>query len=267
MKRVILTIVMFITYAFGFNYSGTWINKSDISYNDPIKLKIENRSIRPIIKRGDKIVALKKKETTIVGNELYEAWGFGSKNLVLLIKPITKNKIRVIEKKIYTNKKVIYTKSFLFVRKEPIINIKKRYLGNYRSSSSFSAISRISIKEIDGELFVRGWKKGRYKDRPLGIAKAKLYNNKLHITWRKKDLIVSATIKGYNYNPNNNKFRNLQLDIKERDINSELTNRQTIQLKRGLVKFPPRVVTQSPQSIYKKFKIGPVDVNLMINSY
>ncbi len=271
MKRVILLLTIFVAYAFGYNYTGTWINKSESSYNDPVKLEIKGTTVRPVIKRGSKVVALKSKKATKVGNELFEAWGFGSKNLVLYIKPINSNKIRVTEKKIYTNKKVVYTKTFIFTKKAAPISIRKRFVGNYRSSGAFSAISRVSIQNIDGKIFVRAWKRHNGRVKPLGSARAKLYNNKLHIIWKRKNLVVNATIKGYNYNSRINRYKNLELDVRAKNLKNGLTNRQTMQLRRGSVKVPPRPIAtpraNHPRPIYKKIKIGPVDLNLMINSY
>ncbi len=282
MKRVILLLTIFAAYAFGFNYNGTWINRSDSSYNDPIKLEIEGTRVRPSIQRGAKVFTLKSKQATQLQSGLYEAWGFGPKNLVLYIRPINSNKIKVVEKKIYTNKKKVYTKSFIFTKNRPIQSIRKRYIGKFRSTSRFSALSRVVIRDVDGKLFVRAWRKTRNGIKPLGVARAKLYGNKLHISWNRRGLVVNATIRGYNYNSSNNRFRNLELNLKATNLNSGLTNRQTIQLKRGVTPMPKREIysrpinkpmpkpiytAPNPRLIHKRVKIGPVDVNLMINGY
>ncbi len=262
MKRVIFLVAMFASLAFGYNYNGVWKNSNIANYNDPIVLKINGNSVKPILKRGDRRVALKSKVATNVGNGLFEAWGYGYKNLVLFIKPINKRKLRVVAKKIDTQRKRVITKSFVFVKKSPPVSVRKRYIGNYRSTSNFSAIKKIAIREVDGRLFVRAWKNTRDGLRPLGVARAKLYNNRLHMTWNRGDLVVDATIRGYNYSSRLNRYKNLELNIKATNLNTGLTNRQTIQLSRGGVHVPPQ-----PQPIHRRFKIGPVDVNLMINSY
>jgi len=264
MKRVIFLLAVFASLAFGYNYSGIWKNSSEIGYNDPIMLKIKGNTVSPILQRGDRRVALKAKVATNVGNELFEAWGYGYKNLVLLIKPINSRKLRVVAKKIDTKRKRVYTRSFVFVKKAPPQSIRKRFIGNYRSTSNFSAIKKIAIREVDGKLFVRAWKNTRNGLRPLGVARAKLYNNRLHMTWNRRNLVVEATIKGYNYSKRLNRYKNLELSIKATNLNNGLTNRQTMQLRRAEVRVPSQ---PQPQPIYRKFKIGPVDVNLMINSY
>jgi hypothetical protein len=252
--------MVFASLAFGYNYNGFWKNSSITSYNDPIVLKINGNRVSPILERGEKRVALKTKVATNVGSGLFEVWGYGYKNLVLFIKPINSTKVRVIAKKVDTKRKRVITKSFVFVKKSPPQSIRKRFIGNYISSSNFSAIKKITVREVDGKLFVRAWKNTRYGLKPLGVARAKLYNNRLHLTWNRGNLMVEATIKGYNYSSKINRYRNLELRVKATNLDTNLTNSQTIQLARRSVSVPP-------QPIYRKFKIGPVDVNLMINSY
>ena len=260
MKRVIFLLAVFASMAFGFNYNGVWKNVSATNYNDPILLKISGHKVTPILKKRNKRVSLKAKEATNVGCGLYEAWGHGYRNLVLLIKPINSYKLKVIAKKINTKAKKIHTKTFIFTKKRPPQSIKKRFIGNYKSTTNFTAIKKITIREVDGKLFVRAWRHTRYGLEPLGVAKAKFYNNKLHLTWSKGNLVVEATIRGYNYSPSLKRYKNLELDVKATNIKNGLTNRQIIQLRRVNVDVPQRPV-------YKRVKIGPVDVNLMINSY
>ena len=260
MKKVLLLLTIFASLAFGYNYNGVWKNASATEYNDPVILKIKNNKVSPILKKRDRRVALKSKATTNVGSGLFEAWGHGQKNLVLFIKPINNRKLRVIAKKIDTQRKRVITKSFIFTKNRPPKSIRKKYIGNYKSLSNFSAIKKVAIREVDGKLFVRAWKNTRNGLKPLGVARAKLYNNKLHMTWNRCNLMVEATIKGYNYNSRVNRYRNLELNIKATNLNTGLTNRQTMQLRRGSVIVPP-------QPIRRRIKIGPVDVNLMINSY
>jgi len=260
MKKFFLVLTVFVVNLFGYNYNGNWINKSGANYNDPIKLIIKGNKVKPILIRGERRVALKSKVATNVGNGLFEAWGHGYKNLVLFIKPVNRYKLRVTAKKIDVDKKRVLTKVYTFVKKGIITpGIRKRFTGNFRSTSGFSAIKKISIREVDGKLFVRAWKNTPNGVRPLGVARAKLYDNKLHITWNRANLVVKATVRGYNYNAFNNRYNNLELSIKATNLNSGFINRQTMQLKRGSVDVL--------QPIYKNIKIGPVDVNLMINSY
>ena len=260
MKRVFLLITIFATMAFGYNYNGTWKNISANGYNDPVVLKINGSSVSPVINRGQKRVALKAKYATNVGSGLFEAWGHGYRNLVLFIKPINSNKLKVIAKKIDTQRKRVVTKSFIFRKNIPPVNRKKRFVGNYRSSSNFSAIKKVTIREVGGKLFVRAWKNSPRGLQPLGVARAKYYNNRLHMTWNRGNLVVEATIKGYNYNSRIDRYRNLELSIRATNLNNGLTNSQTMQLSRGGVTVPRK-------PIYKRIKVGPVDVNLMINSY
>jgi len=260
MKRVVLIFTLMFSWAFAYNYSGVWINKSESRYNDPIKLKIQNHTVTPFLKRGSQNIRLKAKNATDTGTGLFEAWGFGAKNLVLYIKPINSSKIKVYEKKIDTDRKIVITRSFIFVKQANIIKkLKKRFIGNWRSNSPFSTISKLTIRLIDNNIYVRAWRKTDYGEQPLGIAKAKYYNNALHITWYKNNLIVNATIRGLNYNSSINRYKTLKLDLNVRNANSGLTNRQTIYFKKSHINHEKR---------YKKhIKVGPVDVNLLINSY
>jgi len=267
MKRVLLILSALAVSAFGYNYNGTWINKSTSKYNDPIVLKISETTISPYIKRGDSKVRLKSKTATNTGNGLYEAWGFGSKNLVLYIKPINSSKIKVYEKKIDTSRHIVISRSFIFEKKAAINrSVKKRYTGNWRSTSAFSAISKLTVRNVDGSLYVRAWKNTARGQKALGLARAKYYGNALHLTWYKGNLVVNATIKGLNYNSRTNRYRTLQLNLSAKNINTGLTNRQVINFKRGRIHVG-RPIYREDRPIRKHLKIGPVDVNLLINSY
>ena len=263
MKKLLLMVLMF-SWAFGFNYNGVWINKSAYQYNDPIKLQIKRERVTPFLYRNSKLVKLKTKKSTNTGVGLYEAWGFGYKNLVLFIKPINKNTIKVYEKKIDTNKKVVISRSFIFKRKNAIIkSIKKRFIGNWSSTDSFSAISKLTVRLLDGKVFVRAWRNTPRGQIPLGIARAKFYNNKLHITWYKGNLVVNATITGLNYNAQTNRYKTLKLYLKAKNLNNNLTNTQTIYFKKNSIDLPRPMY----DGIRKHIKLGPVDINLLINSY
>ena len=267
MKRVLLLLAALAVSAFGYNYNGTWVNKSTSKYNDPVVLKISGTTISPFIKRGSKRVKLKSKSATSTSNGLYEAWGFGDKNLVLYIKPINSVKIKVYEKKINTSKRTVVTRSFIFTKKGAATkSVKKRYVGNWRSSGAFSAISKLTVRNVDGQLYVRAWKNTPRGQKALGLARAKYYGNALHITWYKGNLVVNATIKGYNYNSRTNRYRTLQLNLNAKNINTGLTNRQTINFKRGKIHIKHPIYRED-RAIRKHLKIGPVDVNLLINSY
>ena len=260
MRRLILLLMLFASMAFGYSYSGIWKNSSAVGYNEPVILKIGGNKVSPILQRGDRRVALKSKLTTNVGSGLFDVWGYGYKNLVLFIKPINSYKLRVVAKKVDTKRKRVVTKSFVFIKQQSPHSIKRQFIGNYKSSSNFSAIKKIAIRDIDGRLFVRAWRNTRDGLKALGVARAKIYNNRLHMTWDRGNLSVEATIRGYNYSRRINRYRNLELYVKATNLRTGLTNTQTIQLRRGDVDIPPR-------PIYKKLKIGPVDVNLMMNSY
>ena len=261
MKKAILLFIAFTVWVFGFNYNGTWINKSVAKYNDPIKLDIKGNSVAPYLKRGNRVVKLKTKKVTNVGTGLFEAWGFGYKNLVLYIKPINSQKIRVYEKKIDTQKKQVITRSFLFVKKRAYSNrLKRAFIGNWKSTDQFSAISKLNIRVVDNQIYVRAWKHRFDRETPLGLARAKFYNNRLHITWYRGNLVVNATISGLNYNSANNRYQTLKLNLRAKNINSGLENRQIIYLRKNLLKPTPR-------PIQKHIKVGPVDINLLLNSY
>ena len=267
MKRVLLILSALAVSAFGYNYNGTWINKSTSKYNDPVVLKISGTTVSPYIKRGNQRIKLKSKNATNTGNGLYEAWGFGVKNLVLYIKPINSSKIKVYEKKIDTAKRIVITRSFIFTKKSAITkSIKKRYVGNWRSTGAFSAISKLTVRDVDGNLYVRAWKNTPRGQKALGLARAKYYGNALHITWYKGNLVVNATIKGLNYNSRTNRYRTLQLNLRAKNINTGITNRQIINFRRGKINIEHPIYRED-RPIRKHLKIGPVDVNLLINSY
>ncbi len=267
MKRVLLIISALAVSAFGYNYNGTWINKSTSKYNDPVVLKISGTTVAPFIKRGDARVKLKSKDATNTGNGLYEAWGFGAKNLVLYIKPINSSKIKVYEKKIDTNRHIVISRSFIFAKRaSELKTIKQRYVGNWKSTDAFSAISKLTVRYVDGNIYIRAWRNTPRGQKALGLAQAKYYNNALHITWYKGNLVVNASIKGLNYNSHINRYRTLQLNLKAKNINTGLTNRQTINFTKNKIHVG-RPIYRNDRPIHKHLKIGPVDVNLLINSY
>jgi len=265
MKKILLLLTTLAASAFAYNYSGTWTNQSEYRYNDPIKLKINGNTITPFLNRDDQIVKLRAKNSTNTATGLYEAWGFGVKNLVLYIKPINNTKIKVYEKKIDTARKTVVTRSFIFAKKVNIVrNIKKRYIGNWKSSSNFSAISKLTIRNAGNKLYVRAWKNTPNGQRPLGLARAKYYNNRLHITWYRGNLVVNATIRGLNYNSERNRYETLELNLSAKNISTGLTNRQTIYFtkKHHNTNIQPPIHTMK-----KHIKVGPIDINLLLNSY
>jgi hypothetical protein len=263
MKKIVLVLTLFISTVFGYNYNGTWTNTSPTSYNDPIQLKISNTTVTPFIKRGNKIAKLKSKKATNTGSGLYEAWGFRNKNIALFIKPINSYKIKVYLKKINVTQRKITTKTFIFSNKKRVLNrkTKKRYAGSWVNSSPFSAISRLKIKQQNGAIIVRAWRPVARGEVYLGAAKARVKNGRLYINWKKRNLVVNANITGLNLNRNSNQFTKLRLNIKAYNRRNGITNSQTIYLRRAN-RLP---VIGRP--IMKTLKVGPLDINLMINSY
>jgi len=262
LKKLLLLLMASATSLFSYNFSGTWVNTSVSKYNDPVKLKISGNNVTPFIKRGQRVYKLKQKSATNIGNvELYEAWGFGYKNLVLVIKPINRNKIKVVEKKIDTNKKIVVTRSFVFQNKSRAIvkPIKRRFVGNWSGGNRFSALSRLNIKMDNGKVLVSGWRPTNRGDKYMGSTIATLKGGKLYTNWRKGNLAVSATITGYNYNSQTNRYDKLKVDIKAKNVYNGLTNWQTLYL----VKNRPNIA----KPMVRHFKIGPVDINLLTNSY
>ncbi len=261
MKKILFALVASAGFLFGYNFNGTWINQSGANYNDPVKLVIKGSYVTPYIIRGDKVYKLKqKKATNLGGRELYEAWGFGYKNLVLLIKPINNNKIKVIEKKIYTKAKKVITKSFIFKNSQRVTKpIKKRFIGNWVGGNELSALSRLAIRVENGKVIVKAWRPSNRGDIYMGQAVARLKNGKLHTSWQKGNLFVSTVITGYNYNAKTNRYNKLKVDISAKNLANGLQNWQTLYL----VKSKPNVA----KPMIKHIKVGPVDINLLIKSY
>jgi len=250
------------TSLFSYNFSGTWTNTNTARYNDPVKLEISGNNVTPFIKRGQRVYKLKQKSATNIGNvELFEAWGFGYKNLVLLIKPINASKIRVVEKKIDVNKKRVITRSFVFKnsKRVDVKPIKRRFVGNWRGGNRFSALSRLSIRMDGNNALVSAWRPTNRGDKYMGSTIAKLRNGKLHTTWERGNLVVNATITGYNYDRRTNRYDKLKVDIKATNTANGLSNWQTLYL----VKNRPNI----DRPTIRHFKIGPVDINLLTNSY
>ncbi len=268
MKKIIIGITFLFTSIFAFNYNGEWINKSDTSYNDPVKLIIKDKVVTPYIKRGVKIAKLKPKKATNIGNGLFEAWGFRDKNLVLVIKPINSYKLKVYLKKIYVSKRVIYTKSFIFINKNRIINkkIKSRFIGDWKNNDPLSAISRLKIIKRANDLIIKAWRPINGYEEFLGASKANIKGNTLYLRWKKGNILVKATIKGYNYNSVSNKYNLLKLNIKATNLSTGLTNEQIIYLKR-FYNTSSQSVPSIGKPIKKHYKVGPLDINLLINSY
>jgi hypothetical protein len=231
MRNIIATILLTFGLLYGYNFSGTWVNKSKADFNDPTKLIIKNKNlVTPYIKRGSKIYRLKSKHSTKLGNILFETWGFDKSAVSILIKPIDKKKIRVIVKKIYVLKKKIITKKFIFINKDRKNreNIKKRFLGVYSSHNDFSAVTRVKFFTLDNRLFVKAWQRGKY----IGKAEAKVKRGKLHMEWRDGDLKVYATVKGYSYDKNLKRYKKIKLSLSARNSFSGLVTSQIIILSR-----------------------------------
>jgi hypothetical protein len=263
MKKIVLTMALLISSVFGYNYNGTWTNTSPASYNDPIQLKITNTTITPFIKRGSKVARLKSKKATNTGSGLYEAWGFRDKNLAIFIKPINSYKIKVYLKKINTTQRKIVTKTFIFSNKKRVYNkrTKKRYEGSWVNSSPFSAISRLNIKQRNGSIIIKAWRPRGGGEEYLGAAKARVKNGRLYIDWKKRNLVVKANITGLNLNRNTNRFNKLRLNLTAYNRRNGISNSQTIYLRRAN-RLP---VIGRP--IIKTLKVGPIDINMMIQSY
>ena len=263
MKKILFTLLVSVGTLFGYNFNGTWINQSGANYNDPVKLEIKGSLVTPYIIRGDKVYKLKqKKATNLGGRELYEAWGFGYKNLVLLIKPINSNKIKVVEKKIYTKAKKVISKSFIFKNVNRAIanpSIKKRFIGNWSGGNQFSALSRLAIRVENGKVIVKAWRPSSRGDIYMGQAVARVKNGKLHTSWQKGNLFVNTVITGYNYNAKTNRYNRLKVDISAKNLANGLQNWQTLYL----VRSNPNV----SKPMIKHLKVGPVDINLLIKSY
>ena len=261
MKKLLVTLILAVGTLFGYNFTGTWVNQSPHSINDPVKLKISGTKVTPYIKRGNGLAKLKTKNATDVGGALFEAWGFGNKNLVLYIKPINSTKIKVIEKKIDVKRKKILTKVFTFKNKSRVSanTIKRRFVGTYRNNDRLSALSKVVISNVNGNLYVKAWRHGESGSRYLGSTKARIVGNKLYTKWRKGNLLVNATISGVKLKDNGTRYRTIRIDIKAKNLRTGYVNRQTIYLTRTR----PNV----DRPFVKHIKVGPMDINLLINSY
>ncbi len=265
MKRIILLLTFLISSTFAYNYNGTWINQSSTTFNDPVKLTIKNGYVTPYIKRGSQVAKLKSKKATNTGTGLFEAWGFRTKNLALFIKPINSYKIKVYAKKIDVDKRAIYTKTFIFTNKTRLSTkrIKNRYVGVWKTNSPFSAISKLRIEKRGNDLIVKAWRPTAEGPLYLGAAKARVKGKKLYLNWKRRHLAVSAVISGLQYDSRHNRYNQLKLYIKAKNLRSGLVSEQTIYLKR-------RHTAQSPiyrETTQKHYKVGPLDINLLINSY
>ncbi len=233
MKRILILLGMLSFLAFGYNFNGNWINKGEPNYNDPVKLVIKNGQISPMLTRPSGLVKLKTKTATRVSNGYFEVWGFGNKSIALLIKPINSNKIRVIAKKINLNKRKVYTKSFIFARKRARSN-GRPFIGRYhsRSNNLFTAISKVQIYKENGRLYVKAWRNTPRGERALGIARAVLKGNRLYMRWERRDIFVKANIQGLNRN-GQNRFKRIRLNIIARNLRTDISNSQTIILRRN----------------------------------
>ncbi len=261
MKKLIV-LFAFCIMAFGYNFNGTWINahKNQAKFNDPIKIVIKNGIVTPFIKRsGTKIAKLKPKYATNSQSALFEAWGFNNKNLVLLIQPINSAKIKVIAKKINIAKRKIVTKNFIFIRKNFItLNKKRAFVGTWVNHNIFSAISRMQISLYNQELLIKAWRPLRRGEEYLGAAVAKISGNKLTIRWHRGNLYVNATIFGQRYY--NKRYHQLKMYLKATNQYTGISNEQTIIFKRS---HPAPIFRDN----FHHIKIGPIDLNLLINSY
>jgi len=233
MKRIFTLLTLLSALTFGYNFNGTWINKSGANYNDPVKILIRNGKVTPLLNRNGDYVRLKTKSATRAGNGYFEVWGFKNKSLALYIAPINSSKIRVIAKKINPTTKRIITKSFLFARKGLAINL-NQFIGNYRirNNNLFTAISRVKIYKSGRRLYVKAWRNTEYGEQPLGIAPARLVGNRLYMEWERGPILVKANIQGLKKGAAN-RFRKIRLSLEARNLRSNLVNRQTIILRRN----------------------------------
>jgi len=263
MKKIILISLLFITSVFGYNFNGTWTNTSPTSYNDPIRLKIYKNTITPYIKRGNNIAKLRAKKATNTGNGLFEAWGFRDKNLVIFAKPINSYKIKVIVKKINVTQRKITTKNFIFTNKSKLANTKakKRYAGRWVNYNSFSAISRLQIRQKSGKIYVKAWRPTRFGEQYLGTAIASVKGSRLYINWRKNNIKVKANMIGLNFNKFQNRYNKLRLNLTAYNTRNGVSNSQTIYFRRS------NTLPTIGRPIMKTIKVGPLDINIMTNSY
>lgn len=232
MKRILTLLAMLTFIAFGYNFNGTWINKTDSNYNDPVKLIIKNGRITPLLNRNGDYVRLKTKAATRVGNGYFEVWGFKNKSIALNITPINRTKIRVVAKKIIPARKHITTKSFLFTRKGVATNL-NQFVGRYRirNNNLFSAISRLHIYKNGGKLYVKAWRNTPRGERALGIAPARLVGNRLYMEWERGEIYVKANIRGLRKN-RANRFQRIRLNIEARNLRTNIYNKTAVILKR-----------------------------------
>ncbi len=265
MKKIVLLITFLMSSIFAYNYNGVWVNQNRVGYNDPIKISIKNGVVTPFIKRGQRVAKLKSKKATNTGNGLFEAWGFRNKNLALFIKPINNYTLKVYAKKIDVRKRVIYTKTFTFKNRSRLLSkqVLNRYIGVYKNSSPFSAISKINIVKNGNNLIVKAWRRVDNEEHYLGAAKAKVVGKKLYLRWKKGNILVRATINGVKYNSVQNRYSQLQLSLRAKNLRSNLENRQTIYLQRVAKSALPHI----GRPVMKHYKVGPLDINLLINSY
>ncbi len=268
MKKIVLIVTFLVSSIFAYNYNGEWVNQSGASYNDPVKFVIKNGLVTPYIKRGHKVARLKTKKATNTGTGLFEAWGFRNKNLALYIKPINSYKLKVYAKKIDVNKRVIYTKTFIFKNKKRLTNkvIKNRYIGVWKNNSPFSAISKLRIIKRGNDLIVKAWRPVEGGQLYLGAAKARIKGNKLYLTWKRRNILVNATISGLKYDSVTNRYNQLKLYIRAKNLRTGLVSEQTIYLNRRGNR-DSCVVPAVGRPVSKHYKVGPLDINVLINSY
>jgi hypothetical protein len=264
MKKIILIMTLLLTSVFGFNYNGTWVNNSPTNNNDPLQLKITNSNVTPYIKRGVHIARLKTKKATNTGRGLFEAWGYKNRNLALFIKPINSYTIKVYAKKINVVRHRIVTKTFIFKNKSRLgrITTKKRYAGSWVNQSPFSAISRLRIKQKNGQIIVNAWRPTRFGEQYLGAATARVKGSKLYLNWKRDNIAVTANITGLNYNRKRDRYNKLKLNLTASNSRNGVTSSQTIYLRRA-----NNLPEMARPLINKHLKVGPLDINIMTNSY
>jgi len=263
-KKIVFISTLLISSVFGYNYNGTWVNKSPTNNNDPIQLKITNSNVTPYVKRGANIAKLKTKKATNTGTGLFEAWGYKNRNLAIFIKPINSYTVKVYVKKINVAKKRMATKSFIFKNKSRLnhINTKKRYSGSWVNQSPFSAISRLNIVQKNGKIVVKAWRPTRYGEQFLGTSTAKVKGSKLYLNWKRNNMSVKANISGLNYNSKKNRYNKLKLSLTAYNSRNGVSSSQTIYLRRVANRLP-----NIGRPMSKHIKVGPLDINIMTNSY
>ena len=211
--RAIL-IVLFITANIeAFNYYGTWFNTNP-NTNGVTKIVIKsNGIIRAYGKCHPTNCDWGSRHYLRVKSGLLASWRHnGGLHEVLLVEPSSANKIRVIEKYLFCDRRADKTKIEYF-KKLPVVHAidkRDRFTGSWVSTNpNTSGLTKAKIYKSQRGIYVHFWGKCHPRDCDWGNRGARIDGNVMSVVWNQGFVRRVIKIRGLNYA--NGKYNKLKI--------------------------------------------------------